>query len=98
MLYKTTPNMVAINPDLYISTQTSHTWRTHSLQFQTFSTSNDYEQIQVLPSYSCPLECLSTWYFLSFFFGSVQITDPDQLRLNILETLNILYVKQIIKL
>jgi len=74
MLYKTTPNMVAINPDLYISTQTSHTWRSHSLQYQASSTSTDFKFSSFPHSYSCPLECLTTWYCLCLFFGSVQIT------------------------
>ena len=42
MLYKITHNLVAINLDFYIFSQTSHTRHSHSLRYKPFSTSTDY--------------------------------------------------------
>jgi len=49
MLYKITHNLVDINTDLYISPQTPLTRRSHSLQYQTFSTSTDYFKFSFFP-------------------------------------------------
>ena len=49
MLYKISHNLVAINPDLYITPQQSHTRHSHSLQFQTFSTTTDYFKYSFFP-------------------------------------------------
>ena len=49
MLYKITNNLLAINPDLYISPQTSHTRHSHSLQYHTFSTSTEYFKYSFFP-------------------------------------------------
>jgi hypothetical protein len=51
MLYKITHNLVAINPDFYISSQTSLTRHRHTynLQYKPFSTSTDYIKFSFLP-------------------------------------------------
>ena len=51
MLYKITHNLVAINPDFYISSQTSLTRHRHTcnLQYKPFSTSTDYFKFSFFP-------------------------------------------------
>ena len=49
MLCKITHNMVAINPDFYISSQTSLTRHNHSLRYKPFSTSTDYFKFSFFP-------------------------------------------------
>ena len=48
MLYNITHNLVAINPDFYISSQTSHTRHSHSLRYKPFSTSTDYFKVSFI--------------------------------------------------
>jgi hypothetical protein len=78
MLYKITHNLVAINPDLYISTQTSHTHTTQSWSsIPNFQHTHWLIRIQLLPSYSCPLESLTTWHCLLFLWtGSNHWSKP----------------------
>ena len=49
MLYKCTHNLFAINPDFYISSQTSLTQHSHSLWYKPFSTSTDYFKFSFFP-------------------------------------------------
>ena len=49
MLCKITHNLVAINPDFYISSQTSLSRHSHSLRYKPFSTSTDYFKISFIP-------------------------------------------------
>jgi len=49
MLYTVTHNLVAINPDFYISSQTSITRHGHSLWYKPFSTSTDYFKFSFFP-------------------------------------------------
>jgi hypothetical protein len=49
MLYKITHNLVAINPDFYISSQTSLTLHSHSLRYKPFSTSTDNFKFSFFP-------------------------------------------------
>ena len=49
MLCKITHNLVAINPDFYISFQTSLTRHSHSLRYKPFSTSTDYFKFRFFP-------------------------------------------------
>jgi len=46
---KITNNLVAINPDFYISSQTSLTRHSHSLRYKPFSTSTDYFKFSFFP-------------------------------------------------
>ena len=49
MLCKIIHNLVAINPDFYISSQTSLTRHSHSLRYKPFSTSTDYFKFSFFP-------------------------------------------------
>ena len=53
MLCKITNNLVAINLDFYIFSQTSHTscdtWHNHSLRYKPFSTFTDYFKFSLFP-------------------------------------------------
>jgi hypothetical protein len=49
MLCKITNNLVAINLDFYIFSQTSHTRHSHSLRYKPFSTSTDYFKFSLFP-------------------------------------------------
>jgi hypothetical protein len=49
MIYKITHNLVAINPDFYISSRTSLTRHSHSLRYKPFSTSTDYFKFSFFP-------------------------------------------------
>ena len=49
MLCKITNNLVAINSDFYISSQTSLTRHSHSLRYKPFSTSTDYFKFSFFP-------------------------------------------------
>ena len=49
MQYKITHNLVVINPDFYISSQTSLTRHSHSFRYKPFSTSTDYFKFSFFP-------------------------------------------------
>jgi hypothetical protein len=49
MLCEITHNQVAINPDFYISSQTSLTRHSHSLRYKPFSTSTNYFKFSFFP-------------------------------------------------
>jgi hypothetical protein len=49
MLYKIIHNLVAINPDFYISSQTSLTRHSQSVRYKPFSTSTDYFKFSFFP-------------------------------------------------
>ena len=79
---------------LYLSSDITHR-TSHSLQYQTFSTSTDLFKFSIFPHTVVFWNALPP-DILCFSFGSTQITDPNPLQLNIKQFLFCIYVNALL--